>query len=93
MSRSMMILALAAGLSAAPLAASAQAVIAKDEPVAAATTGDPNRKICKTGTTTGTRLARARICKTAREWAEKQHEHKRQLEQFQNRPNLPDDTG
>ena len=93
MSRCVMILALAVGFSAAPLAVSAQSVraVERAEAPSKALTGDPNRRICKNLTATGSRLAQAKICKTAREWAEQQHEHKDQLERFQNRPNRPDE--
>ena len=95
MSRCVMIVAFVAGLSALPAAASAQPVRALEraETPVDASTGDPNRRICKASTATGTRLAKAKICKTAREWAEKQYEHKQQLERVQTRPNLPDKIG
>ena len=82
----------AVAIVAAPAAVSAQAVrsVERAEPTAAAGIGDPNRKICKALGPTGTRLAKARICKTAREWSEQQYEHKHQLERIQTRPNRPD---
>ena len=52
--------------------------------------GDPNRMVCKTVVPTGTRLAKAKACMTAREWAEKTYENQKQLERIQTRPNRPD---
>ena len=51
--------------------------------------GDPDRTICKTLTATGSRLGRAKICKTARQWAEQEYEHRKELEKLQV-PRTPD---
>lgn len=32
--------------------------------------GDPNRRICREKTITGSRLAKSKVCRTAREWAD-----------------------
>ena len=89
---------LAAAVVAVPLAASAQPVSTvsrtdKTEAPVAASTGDPNRRICTSVTTTGSGLAKSRVCKTAREWSEQQHETKKGLERLQNTNRLSDIQG
>ena len=88
-------LSLAAALVAAS-AASAQTVssVTRADPAAepaprSAKMGDPDRRDCKTLTPTGSRLGRAKICKTAREWAEQEYEHRKDLERLQT-PRTPD---
>ena len=46
-------------------------------------TGDPDRRVCKALTTTGSRLSRTKICKTAREWAEEQMRTQEDLQRNQ----------
>ena len=90
MPRGLLLLSLSAAL-AVSTAASAQTASAAKQPDAAAaapagkavTHGKPNRKVCKTVESTGSRLNRAKICKTAREWAEQQVETKENLERMQ----------
>jgi hypothetical protein len=87
-------LPVAAAFALSAAAASAQPVssVQSSDPTAAKTaiTGDPNRRVCRSLAATGSRLSRAKICKTAREWAEQQYEGKKELERIQTRPNLPD---
>ena len=87
-------LSVAAAFALSTTAASAQPVSSVQRSDAtkakSAITGDPNRRVCRAVTATGSRLGRAKICKTAREWAEQQHEHQKELERIQVRPNLPD---
>jgi len=47
------------------------------------TTGDPNRRVCRTQGATGTRLATSKICKTAREWEEQRVASKQELDRMQ----------
>ena len=54
-----------------------------------ATLGDPNRRICKDLHATGSRLAKAKVCKTAREWADQQVTHQENAERLQ-RTRTPD---
>ena len=56
---------------------------------AAVATGDPNRRVCKAVTTTGTRLGKAKICRTAREWAEQTDQDRRSLERMQGTRTTP----
>ena len=49
-------------------------------------TGDPNRRVCKVLGATGSRLAKGRICKTAREWAETQVQHQEDVNRMQKLP-------
>ena len=84
-------LILSLALSAAAVAASAQpirgAVVASsDEAISAprgVKTGDPDRRVCKLMKATGSRLARAKVCMTAREWAETQTEQQSDLDRKQ----------
>lgn len=48
-----------------------------------ATTGDPNRRICRKTTATGSRIATARVCKTAREWEAQRLAAKDELDRHQ----------
>ena len=50
---------------------------------AASNKGDPNRRICRAVVSTGSRLGKAKICKTAREWEEQSAEDRRALEKMQ----------
>ena len=45
--------------------------------------GDPDRRVCKSVATTGTRLGKTRVCMTAREWDAKTAEDRRSLERMQ----------
>ncbi len=45
--------------------------------------GDPDRKICKKITITGTRLGAEKICKSARQWAELQRESREAVQRRQ----------
>ena len=45
---------------------------------------DPNRKICRTISETGSRLNRTRACHTQAEWDELRRQSKAKLEQLQN---------
>jgi hypothetical protein len=47
------------------------------------TTGDPNKQICRKHTATGSRIASAKICKTAREWDEQREAAKAELDRHQ----------
>ena len=80
-------LSVAAAFALSTTAGTAQPVssVQRSDPTKAksAVTGDPNRRICKTLAATGSRLSRAKVCKTAREWAEQQHDHKQELDRIQ----------
>ena len=80
-------LSVAAAFALSTTAASAQPVssVQRSDPTKAksATMGDPNRKVCRSLAATGSRLNRAKICKTAREWSEQQHDHRQELERIQ----------
>lgn len=54
-------------------------VVAKGKGSAA----DPNRQICRTTETTGSRLQKKRICRTASEWAEQQALDRQNVERQQ----------
>lgn len=73
--------ALLAAFLAAPVAAFAQTA------PAAATDGkdkkDPNRMVCRTMDTTGSRLGKKKECRTAAEWAEMQAQERRDVERMQ----------
>jgi hypothetical protein len=57
---------------------------AADPAVAAALAkGDGDKRICKAVTATGTRLGKAKICRTAREWAAQTEQDRRSLERMQ----------
>ena len=75
----------AAALSAAPFAAVAEPTQPSATPEAkgAAATGDPDRRICKTAAVTGTRLSKAKVCKTAREWDAQTAQTRQNLERNQ----------
>lgn len=45
--------------------------------------GDPNRVICQTEQTTGTRLGARKVCKTRLEWEQMRAEHRDTLERVQ----------
>jgi hypothetical protein len=45
--------------------------------------GDPNRQICRTMESTGSRLQRKRECRTASEWAEQQALDRQSVERSQ----------
>ena len=85
----MLILSLAFAASAA--AATAQPVrgavaASSDEAISApqgVKTGDPDRRVCKLMKATGSRLARAKVCMTAREWAETQTQQQSDLDRRQ----------
>jgi hypothetical protein len=96
MPRGLLFLSLSAALafstaaSAEPTGAGKQADATAEAPGGKAVThGNPNRKVCRTVEATGSRLNRAKICKTAREWSEQQVEHKENLDRMQ-RPRTPD---
>jgi hypothetical protein len=72
-------LALFAGLVVASGAAMAQT----DGTTARKVKGDPNRTICRTVETTGSRLQRTRKCATAAEWAEAKALDRREIERMQ----------
>ena len=88
MSRSVMTLAMVLGLCAAPAAALAgfdpaqQPAQARGED--SVLTGDPNRRVCKSVTVTGSRLGKTKVCKTAREWADQTVQTRQNLERSQN---------
>jgi hypothetical protein len=96
MSHGLLLISLSAAL-AVSAAASAEPTTVIERPAAAnaapaslaVTHGDPNRRVCKTLTATGSRLNKATVCKTAREWAEQQYEHQQRLDRMQ-RPRKPD---
>ena len=82
--------ALALGLAAgAPLSASAQQPANAEPPAskgsepASQFKGDMNRRVCKTIVPTGTRLAKGRVCKKAREWLLESEESKRTINRMQ----------
>ena len=94
MSSRVLVLGFAAALMAST-AASAQVVSSVARSAAAesapkdAKMGDPDRTICKSLKATGSRLAKAKVCKTARQWAEQEYEHRKELEKLQV-PRTPD---
>jgi hypothetical protein len=49
----------------------------------AQTKGDPNRRVCKQMVPTGTRLAKGRVCKKAREWQQQRDDDKGTLNRMQ----------
>ncbi len=73
-------IALAAAVLAAPIAAIAQnapiVVEAKDKK-------DPNRIVCRTMDTTGSRLGKKKACHTAAEWTEMQAQERRDVDKMQ----------
>lgn len=75
---------LVAALCAGPMAAHAQST-ASPAPTPAPKTvkGDPNRVICKTMDTTGSRLKPNKDCRTARQWADDQALERRDLDRQQ----------
>jgi hypothetical protein len=52
------------------------------------TTGDPNRRVCRTQVATGSRLAGSKVCKTAREWEEQRVTSKAELDRMQTQRGL-----
>jgi Ni/Co efflux regulator RcnB len=72
-------IALAVAVLASPLAAAAQTAPAaegKDKK-------DPNRMVCRTMDTTGSRLGKKKECRTAAEWTEIQAQDRRDIEKYQ----------
>ncbi|HEX6741052.1 MAG TPA: hypothetical protein VF079_04565 [Sphingomicrobium sp.] len=66
------------------LAAPAAAQVSTVESANPAPKGkDPNRIVCEVFDTTGTRLGRRKVCKTAAEWTALTREHKMGLSIFQ----------
>lgn len=47
------------------------------------TTGDPERRICRSQVATGSRLGATKICKTARQWEEQRAAAKAELDRSQ----------
>jgi len=82
-------LALASSAAAQPVSGVTRAPAAAESAPKGVTVGDPDRQVCKTLKSTGSRLAKAKVCKTAREWAEQQHEHQKELDKLQV-PRTPD---
>lgn len=69
---------------AAPVAAPAATVQTADRRNERNTaTGDLNRRVCRSQGATGSRLAGAKICKTAREWEEQRVAAKEELDRHQ----------
>ena len=97
MTRSVLLLSLAAALSLSS-AASAQQQAQEQAPTAlaaseasgakTAATGDPNRRICKTVKVTGTRLGKAKVCRSAMEWSEQTAQNRQGLERAQTQAGL-----
>ena len=97
MTRSVLLLSLAAALGLAS-AASAQpqqeqapatvTVASESAGGKTAVTGDPNRRICKAVKITGTRLGKGKICRTAGEWAEQTAQTRQNLEKAQTQTGL-----
>ena len=92
MTRSVLLLSLAAALSLTSAASAqeqeqvqVQTALAASPSSGAKTalTGDPNRRICKTTKVTGTRLSKAKICRTAVEWSEQTVQNRQDLEKAQ----------
>lgn len=50
------------------------------------TTGDPDRRICRTQTATGSRLGGKKVCKSAREWEAQRAGSKAELDRLQRPP-------
>ncbi|ONF96430.1 hypothetical protein [Sphingomonas jeddahensis] len=67
-----------AALLVTPVAASAQTVSHPKEDKS-----DPNRMVCRTVETTGSRLGKRKICRTAAEWTEVQAMERRDLDRNQ----------
>ncbi len=95
----------AAGFIAAALifAAGASSVLAETSPAAGSATGsqvvkadskyDPNKIVCKTEDTTGTRLGAKRVCHTRADWAEMERVTQQSVgdaeaQGYQNTPNI-----
>ena len=84
MLRHSLILPLALALSVATTAAAQDRSAQTDAGVERSVkTGDPDRRVCKATATTGTRLSRAKVCKTAREWADEQARTQEELQRSQ----------
>ena len=48
-----------------------------------ATTGDPNRRVCRKSSSIGSRIASAKVCKSAREWENQRQASKSELDRTQ----------
>ena len=90
MTRSVLLLSLAAALSLTSAASAQEQAQAQAVPMASqssgaktALTGDPNRRICKTIKVTGTRLGKAKVCRSAMEWSEQTAQSRQDLEKAQ----------
>lgn len=74
-----------------PAAAAAQGDRAKPVPptttgavvVTGQATNDPNRMICRTSNTTGSRLGRSKVCRTASQWSEINAADRQDIERMQ----------
>jgi hypothetical protein len=66
------------------LAQPVRAIAGSEQPISdAAIRGDPERRICKQVTATGSRLKGGRVCKKAREWADEKLIDRKALERIQ----------
>ncbi len=74
-------LALVASLLATPVVAQTQPTNAV--PATEKGSKDPNRMVCRTVETTGSRLGSKKICRTAAEWVEVQAIERRDIERMQ----------
>lgn len=85
MSQRLAIALFAAALSAAPFVALAEPTAPSATPPAkgADAAADPDRRVCKTIAVTGTRLSKAKVCKTAREWDAQTAQTRQDLERNQ----------
>ncbi|MEG3089167.1 hypothetical protein [Sphingomonas sp. PB4P5] len=73
---------LATALCAGPVTAQAQSTVAPT-PATKAVKGDPNRIVCKTLATTGSRLKPNKDCRTAKQWSDDQAMERRDLDRLQ----------
>lgn len=48
---------------------------------------NPDKVVCESEETTGTRLGARRVCMTVAQWADKRREHREALERVQRTPN------
>jgi hypothetical protein len=85
--KSLFALTLAGVVAAASLAAAqpVRTIAQTDEsaPSDAMLKGDPNRRVCKAVVATGSRLGKAKVCKTAAEWQAQRAEDRKALERIQ----------
>ena len=101
MTRSVLLLSLAAALSFTSAASAQQQAQAQEQEQAqtalttseasgakTALTGDPNRRICKTIKVTGTRLGKSKVCRSAVEWSEQTAQNRQGLERAQTQAGL-----